>query len=96
MDDLVRHSRSLRAELNPRQLALLTHALKNSQAEYTIDSHRRAHDVAYGTARADLNALAKRKLLAQRRRGRGRAFIFVAPADLKERLRGRSGSANRG
>lgn len=93
VDDLVRHSRSLRAELNVRQLALLTHALKNPQAEYTIASHRRAHDVAYGTARADLYAMAKRKLLEQRRRGR--AFMFVAPADLKQRLQRHSRSAQR-
>ena len=86
-DDLVRRSRSLRAELNARQLALLTHALKHPLAEYTIDSHRRAHEVVYATARADLYEMAKRKLLEQRKRGR--AFIFVVPADLKKRLGGR-------
>jgi Fic family protein len=87
VDDLVRGSRTLRAELNARQLALLTHALKHPTAEYTIESHRRAHDVAYGTARADLFAMTKRKLLERRKRGR--AFIFVPPSDLKQRLSAR-------
>lgn len=84
VDDLVRNSRALRAELNARQLSLLTHALKHPSAEFTIESHRRAHDVAYGTARADLYSMAKRELLEQRKRGR--AFVFVSPADLKQRL----------
>lgn len=93
VDDLVRHSRALRAELNARQLALLTHALKNPLAEYTIDSHRRAHDVAYGTARADLYAMAKRRLLEQRKRGR--TFVFIAPSGLKQRLNARPGISTR-
>jgi Fic family protein len=87
VDDLVRGSRTLRAELNARQLDLLTHALKHRQGSYTIESHRRAHDVAYGTARADLYALVERGLLEQRKRGR--AFVFVVPADLQARLRAR-------
>jgi Fic family protein len=83
-DDLVRRSRTLYAELNARQLDLLTHALKHPQGHYTIDSHRRAHDVAYATARSDLFALAERGLLEQRKRGR--AFVFLAPTDLRARL----------
>jgi Fic family protein len=84
VEDLVRRSAVLRAELNPRQLDLLTHALKHTQAEYTVESHRRAHGVAYGTARADLLMLARRGLLEQRKRGR--AFVFVAPVDLRARM----------
>jgi Fic family protein len=87
VEELVRRSSALRAGLNHRQLDLLTHALKHAQAEYTVESHKRAHGVAYGTARADLLALAKRRLLEQRTRGR--AFVFLAPADLRERMRGR-------
>ena len=85
-DDLVRGARGLRAELNARQLALVTHALKQPAATYTIESHRRAHGVAYATARADLYALAERGLVEQRKRGR--AFVFVPPADLRGQLRG--------
>ncbi len=87
VDDMVRHNRALRAELNPRQLDLLTHALKQPQGEYTIASHRRAHDVAYATARSDLLALAERGLLEQR--NRGRQFYFVAPPKLRTMLRPR-------
>lgn len=84
VDDMVRHNRALRAELNPRQLDLLTHALKQPTGEYTIASHRRSHDVAYGTARSDLIDLAKRGLLEQR--NRGRQFCFVPPPGLRSRL----------
>lgn len=84
VDDLVHRSRTIHANLNARQLDLLTHALKHPRAEYTIESHRRAHDVAYATSRSDLIVLADSGLLAQRKRGR--AFIFIAPADLRARL----------
>lgn len=84
VDDMVRHNRALRAELNARQLDLLTHALKNQDGEYTIESHRRAHDVAYATARSDLFDLAERGLLDRRKRGR--AFVFVAPVKLRSML----------
>lgn len=84
VDDLVRGSRTLHADLNARQLALLTHALKRPAAEYTIESHRRAHGVVYATARADLYAMTERRLLERRKRGR--AFVFVPPVDLRRRL----------
>ena len=84
VDDLLRHSHRLRAELNNRQLDLLTHAMKNPHGEYTIESHRRAHDVAYATARGDLFDLAERTLLERRKRGR--SFMFVVPRDLKTKL----------
>ena len=84
VDDMLRKNRALRAELNSRQLNLLTHALKNPAGEYTIASHRRAHGVAYGTARSDLLDLAKRQLLEKRHRGR--QFFFVAPPQLRAKL----------
>ena len=72
------------ADLNYRQLALLSHALKHPGMRYTIESHRKSHDVAYQTARTDLLDLADRKLLIQRRAGR--AFVFRAPSNLGDRL----------
>lgn len=84
VDELLRHSRRLRAELNTRQLDLLTHALKYPHGEYSIDSHRRAHEVAYATARSDLYDLVKRSLLEKRKRGR--SFVFIGPADLRKKL----------
>ncbi|MDT0631268.1 Fic family protein [Rubrivirga sp. S365] len=72
-------------DLNHRQLALLSHAIRRPDAAYTIASHRRSHDVAYATARADLLDLAARGLLDKRKQGR--AFVFTVPADLADRLK---------
>ncbi|MGQ0765403.1 MAG: Fic family protein [Gemmatimonadota bacterium] len=92
--------RRLRAGLNHRQLDLLTHALKNPSAEFSIYSHRRAHSIAYGTSRSDLLTLSRKKLLAQRKRGR--QLIFSVPPDLRAQLQllpgargGRSGLISR-
>lgn len=79
VEDAIKRMRS-RAPLNHRQLDLLTHALKNSRAEFTIRSHQTAHGVAYATARTDLLTLARRKLLARSRRGR--KDTFTVPANL--------------
>lgn len=80
VESLLRQS----ANLNYRQLALLSHALKHPGMRYTIESHRKSHDVAYQTARTDLLDLASRRLLLQRKSGK--AFVFTAPADLGDRL----------
>src|SRR5437867_13062304 len=39
-------------DLNYRQLALLSHAMRNSDARYTIASHRTSHNISYDTARS--------------------------------------------
>jgi len=61
---------------NYRQLSLLSHSLRNPNAEYTINSHKVSHGVAYATARADLLDLAARRLLEERKIGRA-AHFFV-------------------
>lgn len=71
--------------LNHRQRALLGDALRDVHARYTIEGHRTSHDVVYQTARTDLLDLADRGLLEKRRDGK--AFVFVPPTDLSERLR---------
>ncbi len=71
-------------ELNHRQRALLAHALRHRDAIYTIQSHRRSHDVAYATARSDLLSLVQLGLLIQHKRGR--AMTFRPAADLESRL----------
>ena len=74
------------ADLNHRQLALLSHALKHPGRQYTVQSHQTSHGVTTATARTDLLDLALRHLLEQRKAGR--RFVFTAPADLVKRLSG--------
>ncbi|RBY77712.1 Fic family protein [Geodermatophilus sp. TF02-6] len=71
--------------LNHRQRALLGDALRDPHAHYTIEGHRRSHNVVYQTARTDLLDLFDRGLLEKRRESK--AFVFVPPSDLSERLR---------
>ena len=72
------------ALFNHRQVALVRHVLDNPGQRYTIASHQQSHNVAYQTARTDLLDLAERGVLELGKRGR--AMIFVAPADAAERL----------
>ena len=72
------------ADLNHRQLALLSHALKHPGRSYTVQSQRTSHGVSIATARTDLLDLAGRRLLDKRKVGK--AFVFSAPQDLGTRL----------
>lgn len=71
-------------DLNYRQLALLGHAMRNSDARYTITSHRTSHNIAYETARSDLLSLEKRGFLNKQKRGR--AFYFTPAPELIDKL----------
>ncbi|MCY4220614.1 MAG: Fic family protein [Thiotrichales bacterium] len=71
--------------LNHRQLALLAHAVRHADAEYTIRSHRTSHRVVYATARADLFQLAELNLLERRQIGR-KTFVFRVPPNLHHRI----------
>ena len=85
----VRHvERLLRrsTDLNHRQLALLSHAIRHPDGEYTMRSHMTSHRVAYATARADLNRLAELGLLERRLIGR-KTNVFSVPVDLEDRAR---------
>lgn len=73
-------------DLNHRQLALLSHAIRHPDGEYTTRSHMTSHNVVYATARADLFRLAELGLLVQRRRGR-KLNVFLTPPDLDARIR---------
>lgn len=70
--------------LNHRQLAVIGHALRNPDAEYTFRSHMTSHRVVYESARADLLELERMGLLA--RRTVGRRFLFRPVSDLADRL----------
>jgi Fic family protein len=60
--------------LNHRQRALIAHALRHPAHEYTIESHRRSHAVAYATARTDLLQLTKENMLETWKRGKKAIF----------------------
>lgn len=70
--------------LNHRQAAVLGHALRHPGFRYTIKSHQHSHGVVYETARSDLLGLESMELL-QKKKVR-RAYVFVAPVDLADRL----------
>jgi Fic family protein len=73
------------ADLNGRQLALLTDAIRHPEATYTFSSHGASHRVTHETARTDLRGLVDRGLLLQRRNGR--KYLFEPSPNLAERLR---------
>ena len=73
-------------DLNHRQLALLSHAIRHPDGDYTMRSHMTSHRVAYATARADLHRLAELTLLERRRIGR-KTNVFSVPVDLEDRIR---------
>jgi Fic family protein len=74
-----------RRDLNHRQIALLSGALRNPGAEYTIASHRAIHSIVYESARQDLLELSETGLLERFKAGR--AFVFRSPLDLNKRLK---------
>lgn len=71
--------------LNHRQAALLVHALKRPHEYFTIESHQRSHQIAYGTARSDLLGLTEKSLLVESRLA-GRKRAYYPASDLKMRL----------
>jgi len=75
--------RSLR-QYNHRQQALLMHALRHAGAEYSIESHKASHAVAYATARSDLLTLEKAGLLTKAKRGK--EMFFEPGCDLLRKL----------
>lgn len=81
---LLAGSPNLRGRFNHRQTALLNHALRNAGEGYRVDAHQRSHSVVYQTARNDLLQLEAMGLLEKTKQGN--AFVFYAPADLRERL----------
>ena len=73
-----------RTDLNHRQIALLTNALRHDEAVYTIRSHAQSHRVTRQSARTDLADLERRGLLE--RGVVGRRFDYYPARDLRSRL----------
>lgn len=84
-ETLLKPGGKLARQLNHRQRELLRNALKNPGKSFTIEVHRRTHDIVYQTARSDLLGLAKAGLMTKHRQGN--AFVFVARPDLAGKLR---------
>jgi Fic family protein len=71
-------------ELNYRQRAVVSRALKKPGATFTFQSHANSHGVVRATARADLLDLCDRGYLARHKDGR--QIVFVPAPDLREKL----------
>jgi len=82
--------RSLEAELNGiqllnhRQRALIRHAVRHPGKRYTVEEHRRSHNVSYETARSDLLDLVDRDLLTNSRQGK--KWVFAPQPQMGGRL----------
>ncbi len=77
-------SSALSNQFNHRQLAVISHALRNPNASYTIERHRTSHQISYPTARTDLLRLAEMQLLIQRKVRN--AFVFSVADKIEVRL----------
>jgi Fic family protein len=85
MTELRKASRLLRdTDLNHRQIALLSHAMQHPDSEYSFQSHRTSHRVAFQTARTDLLDLEQRGYL--QRTKRGKRFFFIPVSDLDRHI----------
>lgn len=71
--------------LNHRQVAILTHAMRNPGAIFTVKTHQASHRVVLRTARTDLQDLADKGLLCKE--VVGRTFVYTPADDLENRLR---------
>lgn len=74
----------LAGHFNYRQVALLGHAINNPQAQYTVQSHSRSHNVVPQTARMDLQQLDRQGLLTRITLKRG--YAWTPAGDLHELL----------
>ena len=71
-------------DLNHRQIALLSHAMRHPGKIYTIEGHQTSHDTVYETARRDLLTLSRLELLEETKRGKLKTYR--APGDLHEKI----------
>lgn len=72
-------------DLNQRQLALLSHAVRHRDAAYTHESHANSHRISVVASRIDLQALVRMGYLTQRRSGR--KFVYQPVKNIEARLK---------
>lgn len=84
VEQLIRKSPDQLKLLNYRQIALINRALKKPESIFYVESHRGSHNVTYDTARTDLLKLVDLGLLDKTKIGK--AFVFNAVIDLKQKL----------
>ncbi|MCC6918840.1 MAG: Fic family protein [Alphaproteobacteria bacterium] len=70
--------------LNTRQRALLQEAIRRPRTRFMIAEHQARHRVSYLTARADLEDLARRRLL--RKIKRGTTSVYLASSTIAQTL----------
>jgi Fic family protein len=70
-------------KLNHRQISLLSHALRNPDAIYSIKVYQHTHNIVYETARADLLHLEDQNLLIKKRTGRSFSYLPAEKLDTK-------------
>jgi Fic family protein len=74
-------------ELNHRQLALVSHALRHPGRELALKSYQEQYRIAYSTARADLMNLVQLGMYEQVKRGK--TLFFMPSVKLEQRLKER-------
>jgi Fic family protein len=75
------------SDLNHRQIAIVSHALRHPGMIYTVEGHQRSHGTAYETARQDLLDLVKRELFVKSKRGK--TMVFRASPTLSSKIKSR-------
>ena len=84
-EGMLRPGSHLGGKLNHRQRELLLNAVRYPDKTYRIDRHMQIQNISYQTARSDLLALVKLKLMRSERIGK--AFVFMPVGDLVEKLK---------
>lgn len=70
IEQWLKERKAITTGLNTRQLALVEHLLDHPDETYTVEQHRRDHDVSQPTAWKDLKDLTAQRLLTEEKRGR--------------------------